>query len=87
MPDLATEEESRKRLQAVSVNKTELQLLREYRDHHEFAVEQLCDLLGTPELKTIGDVVKLVKKLRDEIDELSKNAVYERTELEAKADK
>ena len=49
----------------------EIKQLREYKEHHEFAVQQLCELLGD-DLKTIGDVVEHVKQLRQLLDDFRK---------------
>ena len=45
---------------------SEIERLREYREHHEFAVQQISEALGV-EINTVGDLLKEVMRLRDEL--------------------
>ena len=55
----------------------EIERLEEYRDHHEFAVQQLAEICGR-KLTTIGDVAAEIERLEKERDELkAKLAKYE----------
>lgn len=49
----------------------EVTRLREYKEHHEFAVKQLCSLLNKEELRTIGEVVEYVGRLTKIVRECS----------------